>query len=65
MYLAYFDENKYSEENPFFVIGGYLMPDDNALGLEAALTKIQLDFLKESLIESEIPCGTGMCRQNR
>ena len=22
-------------------------------------------LLKESLIESEIPCGTGMCRQNQ
>ena len=22
-------------------------------------------FLKESLIQSEIPCGTGMCRQNQ
>ena len=53
MYLAYFDENKYSEENPFFVIGGYLMPDDNALDLEAALTEIQLDFFKSAALRTD------------
>ena len=53
MCLAYFDENKYSEENPFFVIGGYLMPDDNALDLEAALTKIQLDFFNSAALRTD------------
>lgn len=53
MYLAYFDENKYSEENPFFFIGGYLMPDDNALDLEAALTKIQLDFFNSAALRTD------------
>ena len=33
-------------------------------GMYSQILIISLIFFKESLIESEIPCGTGMCRQN-
>lgn len=31
MHLIYFDENKYSDENPFFNIGGILVSEDKML----------------------------------
>lgn len=44
MRLCYFDENKHSEENPFFFIGGIIVPDTQALALENALSDIQFNF---------------------
>ena len=44
MHLAYFDENKYSKENPYFFIGGYLVPDKKVLDLDNALMEIQSNF---------------------
>ncbi len=53
MHLAYFDENKYSEENPFFFIGGYLIPEAKALELESILTQIQSNFFGSTALRSD------------
>ena len=48
MHLIYFDENKYSEENPFFNIGGILVPEAKVLELDETLTRIQSNFFGSS-----------------
>ena len=48
MHLIYFDENKYSEENPFFNIGGILVPESKVLELDRTLTQIQSNFFGSS-----------------
>jgi hypothetical protein len=53
MHLAYFDENKYSKENPFFFIGGYLLPEDKALDLETTLTQIQSNFFGSTALRTD------------
>lgn len=53
MHLAYFDENKYSEENPFFFIGGYLIPEEKALALESTLTQIQSNFFGSTALRTD------------
>ena len=53
MHLAYFDENKYSEDNPYFVIGGYLIPEDKILDLETTLIQIQLNFFGSSALRND------------
>ncbi len=52
MHLAYFDENKYSEENPFFFIGGYLVPESKILYLESTLTQIQSNFFNSTALRT-------------
>ena len=56
MHLIYFDENKYSEENPFFNIGGILVPEAKVLELDKALTRIQFNLFGSSslVVENEI-----------
>lgn len=44
MHLCYFDENKYTEENPHFYIGGMLIPDKQALEFENTLSQIAFNF---------------------
>jgi len=53
MHLAYFDENKYSKENPFFFIGGYLISEDKALDLETTLTQIQSNFFGSTSLRTD------------
>lgn len=53
MHLAYFDENKYSKENPFFFIGGYLIPEDKVLDLENTLTQIQSNFFGSTALRTD------------
>lgn len=53
MHLAYFDENKYSKQNPFFVIGGYLLPEDKTLSLESTLTQIQSNFFGSTALRTD------------
>jgi len=31
MHLGYFDENKHSDEKPYFFIGGFMVPIDKVL----------------------------------
>lgn len=55
MHLIYFDENKYSDANPFFTIGGILVPEAKMLRLDKTLTTIQSNFFGSShmVLENE------------
>ena len=53
MHLAYFDENKYTEENPYFYIGGYLVSEGKALDLEKTLTQIQYNFFGTNSLRTD------------
>ena len=44
MHLCYFDENKHSKENPNFLIGGIVVQDKRAQGLEDTLSQIAFNF---------------------
>ncbi len=48
MHLCYFDENKHAPDNPFFIIGGLLIPDHKAREFESVLAQIQFNFLGSS-----------------
>ena len=53
MHLIYFNENKFSEENPFFNIGGILALEAKVLELGRTLTQIQFNFFgSSSLVEA-------------
>lgn len=45
MHLCYFDENKHTTENPFFFIGGLLIPDTKAIEFEKTLSHIAFNFV--------------------
>ena len=53
MHLIYFDENKHSKENPFFNIGGILVPEDKVLDLDKTLTQIQFNFFGSTALIAE------------
>lgn len=53
MYLAYFDENKYSADNPFFLIGGLLISDKRVLDFERILSRIQYNFFGTDLLTKQ------------
>jgi hypothetical protein len=53
MYLAYFDENKHSEENPHFYIGGILISDDKISDLEKILSRIAYNFFGTSILTKD------------
>ncbi len=44
MHLCYFDENKYTEANPHFFIGGVMIPESHALKFESTLSQIAFNF---------------------
>lgn len=44
MHLCYFDENKHTAENPYFFIGGLLIPDIKAIEFETTLSQIAFNF---------------------
>lgn len=44
MHLCYFDENKHTAENPYFFIGGLLIPDVKAIEFETTLSQIAFNF---------------------
>ncbi|MDF7805899.1 DUF3800 domain-containing protein [Pontiellaceae bacterium B12219] len=50
MHFIYFDENKYSEESPFFHIGGIMVPEEKLLPLENVLARIQHNFFGSSVL---------------
>ncbi len=50
MYQAYFDENKYSLESPYFYIGGIILKDDNIVQCEQILSQIQYNFFGSSIL---------------
>lgn len=53
MHLAYFDENKYTNQNPFFFVGGIIVPDNKALEFEDTLSQIQYNFFGTSILTKE------------
>lgn len=53
MYLIYFDENKYSKENPFFYIGGILLKDDKLTEFEETIAQIQFNFFNTNVLTKE------------
>jgi len=50
MQFAYFDENKFSEDNPFFWIGGILIGNSNIYSLEDTLMQIQYNFFGSNIL---------------
>ena len=42
--LIYFDETKFTEDNPFFLIGGILLEEEHVSSLENTLMQIQYNF---------------------
>lgn len=53
MHLCYFDENKHSEQNPNFYIGGLIIPDHHALELEDTLSQIAFNFFGTRTLTSQ------------
>jgi hypothetical protein len=53
MHLAYFDENKFTTDNPCFWVGGILIPDKKAIDLESTLSQIQYNFFGTSILTKE------------
>ena len=45
MHLIYFDENKYEAANPYFWIGGVLIPEPKAIECDKTLLQIQFNAL--------------------
>lgn len=50
MQLIYFDENKYSKDNPYFLIGGIIVPEEKALELDVRLSAIQKKYFGTSVL---------------
>lgn len=53
MYLIYFDENKFSVEDPFFYIGGILLEKEKIQSLDKTLMQIQYNFFGTSILMKE------------
>jgi hypothetical protein len=53
MHLAYFDENKFTDDNPNFWVGGLLIPDKKAIQFENILSQIQYNFFGTSILSKE------------
>lgn len=53
MYLAYFDETKYSKENPYFLIGGIIVDDERVVEAEGALIDLQYRFFGTSILSKD------------
>lgn len=53
MQFAYFDENKFSRENPFFWVGGIIVNDRQIHSLESVLIQIQYNFFGTSVLSKE------------
>lgn len=53
MQFAYFDENKFSGENPYFWVGGIFISDTNIHSLEETLIQIQYNFFGSSVLSKE------------
>jgi hypothetical protein len=53
MQLVYFDENKYTDENPYYFVGGIVIDVSNALSIESTLSQIQFNFFGTSALTKE------------
>ncbi|MBF0274352.1 MAG: hypothetical protein HQK84_03870 [Nitrospinae bacterium] len=53
MHLAYFDENKYSNEYPYFYVGGIILSADKVIKYEEVISQIQYNFFGSNLLIKE------------
>jgi len=53
VYLIYFDENKFSVEDPFFYIGGILIESEKVQSLDKTLMQIQYNYFGTSVLLKE------------
>lgn len=53
MHLMYFDENKYSIENPYFWIGGIILEDKKLSELENTIMQIQYNFFGTNILNKD------------
>jgi len=53
MYLVYFDENKFTNESPFFYIGGILIDIAKIQSFDKTLMQIQYNYLGTSILSKE------------
>ncbi len=53
MKLIYFDENKYSNENPYFFIGGIILEDHILSEFENDLMQIQYNFFGTNILTKD------------
>lgn len=53
MHLIYFDETKFSKDNPYFLIGGILIDDNRISELENTLMQIQYNFFETNVLSQE------------
>lgn len=53
MHLAYFDENKYSEEYPHFYVGGIILDSKKINEYEKTIARIQYNFFGSSVLIKE------------
>ena len=53
MQLIYFDETKFTKDNPYFLIGGILIPDQKVSVIEDDLIEIQHNFFGTSILRTE------------
>ena len=53
MYLMYFDENKFSKENPYFLLGGIILLDSKISELDKLLSQIQFNYFGNIVLTKE------------
>jgi hypothetical protein len=53
VYLIYFDENKFSVQDPYFYICGILVEEDKIQTLDKTLMRIQYNFFGTSILSKE------------
>jgi hypothetical protein len=53
MYLIYFDETKFADNNPYFLIGGILIDEARISALESTLMQIQYNFFETNALRQE------------
>ena len=69
MHLCYFDENKHGPAQPWFTLGGLLVPDSKAVELDHTLDQIVFNFfgshvlsVQNELHGKELFHGKGNCK---
>jgi hypothetical protein len=53
MYLIYFDENKYSDDSPYFFVGGILLEDKKLTEFESTIMQIQYNFFGTNILTKD------------
>lgn len=53
MQFIYFDENKFSTDNPYYYVGGFMAPADNLLHVEQTLSRIRYNFFGTDVLNKD------------